>query len=118
MGANNDKENEKRRNEAKAKVCEASEILATSEGILDTELWHSLFLSIDVPTHVSNAAHHLHTALPCDVLAHMRAATEMKLDCARSDKPSTWEGSKALLQNSNDGISSKIQALLRDLPLG
>lgn len=115
--ANDDEENNDRRNDAKTKVREAAGILANSEGVLDADLWRSLFLSIDVPTHVSSAAHHVHTALPRDALQHLRAATEMKLDCARSDKPPAWEG-EASLQNTSAGLSSKIQALLRDLPLG
>ena len=60
---NDDEEEDERRNEAKAKVIEASHILSTSEGLLDAEMWSALFLSIDVPAHVNNAPHHTHTAL-------------------------------------------------------
>ena len=112
-----DEEVTTKRAEAKMKVREASEMLATSEGVLDGELWHQLFLSIDLPVHVSNAPHRIHTALPQDALAHFRAATGMKIDCSRTDAPESWVGRE--LEGSNySGLSSKVQALLKDLPIG
>jgi hypothetical protein len=97
--------------DAKKRVVEASKLMESSDGILKGELWHALFLSIDLPTHVSNAPHRQHTALPQDALAHFRAATGMKIDCSRSDTPESWVSKQT-------GISSKIQMLLHDLPLG
>ena len=107
-----------KRASAKSKVMEASELLETSDGILEGSLWHHLFLSIDVPTNVSNAPHRVHTALPQDVLAHFRAATMMKIDCNRPESPSSWTTS--LFQEKDDlsGLSSKIRMLLNDLPQG
>jgi len=96
------------REKAKSKVREASDMLESSNGVIDGGLWHSLFLSIDVPVGVSRRAHPIHTALPRDVLAHLRAATGMDLDCPRSAMP----------QRNEHGLSSKVQALLRDLPSG
>lgn len=96
------------RNKAKGKVREASDMLESSNGVIDGDLWHSLFLSIDIPVGVSRRAHPTHTAIPRDVLAHLRAATGMDLDCPRSAMP----------QRSEHGLSSKVQALLRDLPPG
>ena len=109
--ANNDEEELKQRTQAKTKVIEASKVLATSEGILDAEMWQSLFLSIDVPTNVDNSPHHLHTALRRDVLAHFRAACGMRIDSPRSSAPSSD-------QPITTGLSSKIQTLLHDLPFG
>ena len=83
-------------------------MLEVSNGVIDGDLWHSLFLSIDVPVGVSRRAHPVHTALPRDVLAHLRAATGMDLDCHRSVIP----------QRNEYGLSSKIRALLNDLPKG
>jgi len=112
--ANDDEDNEDMRNKAKKKVREVSEILENSEGVLlDGKMWNYLFLSIDIPTNVSNEPHHHHTALPRDVLAHIRAATGMKIDCGKSVKPQCWGA-----RETTAGISTKIQALLRDLPLG
>ena len=108
---NDDEEEDERRNEAKAKVIEASHILSTSEGLLNAEMWSALFLSIDVPAHVNNAPHHTHTALRRDVLAHFRAACGMEIDCSRNAKPNTN-------RDANAGLSTKIQSLLCDLPLG
>lgn len=99
---------------AKSKVMEASKLLETSDGILDGNLWYHLFLSIDLPTNVSNAPHRVHTALPQDVLAHIRAATMMKIDCNRLESPSSQLKEKDNLS----GLSSKVQMLLNDLPLG
>lgn len=96
------------RSRAKRKVREASDMLEASNGVIDGDLWHSLFLSIDVPVGVSRRAHPVHTALPRDVLAHLRAATGMDLDCHRSVIP----------QGNEYGLSSKIRHLLNDLPKG
>mmetsp|Transcript_40151 Transcript_40151/g.82611 ORF Transcript_40151/g.82611 Transcript_40151/m.82611 type:complete len:886 (+) Transcript_40151:499-3156(+) len=96
---------------ARQKVREASDMLESSNGIIDGALWKSLYLSIDVPAHASTRAHPIHTALPRDVLGHIRASCAMKADCSRSDTPSSNGGATA-------GLSSKIQALLRDLPHG
>ena len=109
--ANDDEEELKQRTQAKAKVIEASKVLATSDGILDADMWQSLFLSIDVPTNVDNSPHHLHTALRRDVLAHFRNACGMRIDAARSATPSSD-------QPITTGLSSKIQTLLHDLPFG
>ena len=108
--ANDDEEDLQQRKEAKAKVREASAILDTSDGLLDAEMWSNLFLAIDVPTHVNNAPHHTHTAIRRDVLSHFRATCGMEIDMSRNSKPSS--------EDANAGISSKILALLRDLPLG
>ena len=96
---------------ARQKVREASDMLESSNGIIDGALWKSLYLSIDVPGNASTRAHHIHTALPRDVLGHIRASCAMKVDCSQSETPSSNGGATA-------GLSSKIQALLRDLPHG
>lgn len=106
-----------KREEAKSKVLEASELLDNSDGVLEGELWKYLFLSVDIPSHVSHAPDRSHTALPQDVLAHFRAATGMKIDCSRNNMPASWMGTT---KKADDvcGVSSKVQALLNDLPLG
>jgi SNF2 family DNA or RNA helicase len=110
-----DEENERRREEAKAKVLTASDMLASSEGVaLDGELWNALYLAIPLPTHVSHDPHHLHTALPRDFLAHVRAATAMTAGASRTDKPFSWSEQTS----TTAGLSSKIQQLLHDLPMG
>ena len=112
---NDDELNERRHHEAKAKVLEASNMLASSEGVaLDGDLWNALYLSIPLPTHVSHEPHHLYTALPREFLAHIRAATGMGAGCSRVDKPFSW-GEQT---GTNAGLSSKIQQLLYDLPKG
>ena len=90
-------------------------MLASSEGVaLDGELWNALYLSIPLPTHVNHEPHHLHTALPRDFLVHIRAATGMEVGCRRADKPISWSEQIS----TNAGLSSKIQQLLHDLPIG
>ena len=74
-------------------------------------------MSINVPSHVSAAPHRLHTALPRELLAHFRAATGMHVDSAKADEPLLWASDDAS-RNNTHGLSSKIQALLRDLPHG
>ena len=107
-----------KREEAKNKVLEASELLDTSDGVLEGELWKYLFLSIDIPSHVSDAPDRCYTALPQDVLAHFRAATGMKIDCSRGNVPTSWMSAKSKKSDDFCGMSSKVQALLNDLPLG
>ena len=112
---NEDEENERRHKEAKAKVLEASNMLASSEGVaLEGELWNALYLSIPVPSHVSHDPHHLHTALPREFLAHVRAATGMEACSSRLDRPTAWSEEVS----NTAGLSSKIQQLLIDLPQG
>lgn len=101
---------ERRVVEAKNLVIQASSLLDKSHGQLDGSMWHALFLSFDLPPGVSRRAHEKFLAIPRDVLAHLRAATEMGVDCKRIEKPSSTTSASA-------GRSSKISALLRDLPL-
>ena len=62
-----------------------------------------------MPTHVSNRGHGTFTAINREVLSHMRAATGMPIDCGRQAK---------LPENVDAALSSKVQALFRDLPVG
>lgn len=76
---------------------------------------HSLFLAIDVPAHVSQRGDRTHTAIPRDFLAHVRAATGMTINNGSNVIPPSLNGRQKRLDVS---LSSKVQALLRDLPAG
>mmetsp|Transcript_1813 Transcript_1813/g.1717 ORF Transcript_1813/g.1717 Transcript_1813/m.1717 type:complete len:404 (-) Transcript_1813:151-1362(-) len=101
------KEEEKHRQAAKKEVQRLSHLLDNSNGIVDGSLWLALYLSLDVPFDSNNRSHPIYTAIPRDVLTHIRSATGMEVHCSRYDKP-----------QDNVGLSSKLKSLLRDLPKG
>jgi hypothetical protein len=75
-------------------------------------MWRALYLAFDLPPDVPNRGHYLLTAIPRDVLTHLRAATGMgSVNLKRSDRPVPGSSKDA-------GRCSKIEALLRDLPRG
>ena len=57
---------------------------------------------------MSNRGHGTFTAINREVLSHMRAATGMPIDCGRQAQAGVVDAA----------LSSKVQALFRDLPLG
>jgi SNF2 family DNA or RNA helicase len=99
----------KEREAAKEIVREAGRMLEESKGQLSAEMWRALYLAFDLPPHLRNEGHYLFTAIPRDVLTHLRAATGMQLHCRRGDTPMAGSVKGA-------GRCSKIQALLNDLP--
>ena len=98
-------EKEEQKQAAKKIVRQVSRVLEESNGIIDGSLWRALYLSFDAPVGVSDRAHPVHTAIPRDILAHMRSVTGMKVDASRLDKP-----------QGDFGLSSKMKQLVRDLP--
>jgi len=107
-------ERENQRRAAKKKVEEVAHLLenasSSKEGgfHIDGPFWKALYLSFDLPVGASNRAHPIYTAIPRDVLAHIRSATGMAADSSRAEKPI----------GHDVGLSSKLKWLLRDLPIG
>lgn len=81
-------------------------MLNSNHGQLSPNLWEALYLSMDLPTNVSHAAHNVFTAIPRNFLAHLRHATAMPVHCTR----------KQPVETGMCHLSSKIRALLSDLP--
>lgn len=90
---------------AKALVRQAADMLDCSKGRLEPELWEALYLAIDPPPDAHRSAHHIHTAIPSNALAHLRLATSMPVD----SHPNTTVSCCSLL-------TSKVRALLTDIP--
>lgn len=97
---------ERRRDQAKSLVQQAAAMLDSNHGQLPPHLWEALYLSIDAPIGVSQADHNALTAIPPLVLAHIRNATSMPVHCTRQEPRHGREYA----------LSSKIRALLSDLP--
>jgi SNF2 family DNA or RNA helicase len=95
---------EKRREEAKSLVQQASHMLETSNGQLEPHLWEALYLAIDLPLGADKAVHGTFTAIPGKFLAHLRHSTGMPAHCGPNEGLSSFE------------LPSKIRALLSDLP--
>jgi len=102
-----DEQRNSQREDARLKVREASKMLEESNGQLDGGMWHALFLSFDVPDGVNTRGHANFPAIPREVLAHVRKATGMDIQCSRNDRPA----------GKRIGFSSKVLALLHDLDL-
>jgi len=68
------------------------------------------FLSFDLPAVASLRPHYQFTAIPKEVLAHMKIATGMEINCRQTDIPPNGTVTKAWR-------SSKIKALLSDLSM-
>jgi superfamily II DNA or RNA helicase len=95
---------EKRRADAKSLVQQASTMLESSNGQLDPYLWEALYLAMDLPHGANTSVHGTFTAIPGQVLAHLRHATGMPLHCGAHETLDTAQ------------LSSKMRALLEDLP--
>ena len=96
------------RSGAKSLIRKAAKMLEESNGQLDKDMWLQLFLAIDPPTHVSQRGDPRVSAIPREVISFFRAAT-----CFAQ-----VHNNAAALPDLNPahGLSSKMQALLRDLP--
>jgi len=101
---------DEKRIRAKRIIQAASKLLETSNGQLEAAMWEQLYLSIDLPVGVSRAGEPRLTAIPLEVLQHLRSATCMNTH----NKPASTPLSGPL--GFQNGLSSKIQALLSDLP--
>jgi SNF2 family DNA or RNA helicase len=100
-----------KRLEAKQIIQQASKMLETSNGQLEAAMWEQLYLSIDLPTDVSTAGEPRLTAIPREVLQHLRAATGMETHCKSHEIPPN-----GLNGETRNSLSSKIQALLAEIP--
>ena len=100
---------DQRKATAKEKVMQASAMLEKSNGQLDGSMWHALYLSFDLPNGCDTRAHRIFTAIPRNVLGHIKVATGMEIYCNRLQRPNPGCPKIA-------GRSSKVQALLDDLP--
>jgi SNF2 family DNA or RNA helicase len=100
----------KQRTKAKTVIKQAAQMLEKSNGQLNPELWLQLYLSIDVPDHVSQRGDFRLSAIPKELVAFFRAATGFSeihnKVCALPDIEPLH------------GLSSKAHALVRDLPKG
>lgn len=103
--AGDDERFKERQAQAKTLLQTAATMLNDNHGQLSPDLWEALYLSMDLPSNVSHAAHSVFTAIPSRVLAHLRHATAMPLNCGKK-------------QPGDMGyyLSSKLRALLSDLP--
>lgn len=97
-----------KREQAKATIREASDMLSSSDGVLDGDLWESLFHSIDLPVGIEPRSHGTYTALEPSFFAHLRSACALNAASKPSDTP----------RDVDDGLSTKVRALLIDLPQG
>lgn len=100
----------KRRQEAKSLVQRVAKLLDESNGQLDPQIWHQLYLSIDLPPNVDASRCSRFRAIPPDLLAHLRAATNIRMGASKSEMPN------ASVVGAQAGLSSKVRALLADLP--
>lgn len=95
---------------AKTIVREASRMLEESHGLLEPEMWDQLYLAIDAPDGCDDRLDSRVSALPRHFLAHLRSCIQgLPLHGSPSDKPLSLAGEHSCL-------SSKVKALLRDLP--
>jgi hypothetical protein len=90
-------------------VREAGKLLDESDGQLDAEMWRALYMSFDLPAGIPNRGDPALTAIPREALTHLQGATGMKLNCLRSERPTSGSVKGA-------GRCSKVQKLLEDLP--
>lgn len=98
----------KQRSGAKNLIRKAAKMLDESNGQLDQDMWLQLFLAIDPPTHVSQRGDPRVSAIPREVISFFRAATCFEQVHNNATAVPTVEPAH--------GLSSKMQALLRDLP--
>lgn len=103
---NDDEAKDEKRKNARSLVREISEKLENSNGQLEPYLWEALYLSHDVPS-ASKARNPSYTAIPGELLAHLRHATGLSLS-------GRIKGDIAEVLETN--LSSKIRKLLDDLP--
>lgn len=106
--ANAEQQEAAERSKAKNVIQKAAKMLDESNGQLNPDMWLQLFLSIDPPRHVSHRGDPRVSAIPKEVISFFRAAT-----CFEQ-----VHNSASALPNLDPthGLSSKMQALLRDLP--
>ena len=100
---------EERRQAAKSLVQRVGKLLDESNGQLDSQIWQELYLSIDLPPNADRSRHPRYNAIPGDLLGHLRTATGMVSVGTRQDQ-------LPLTNGRNVGLSSKVRALLADLP--
>jgi hypothetical protein len=98
-----------RRSEARRIIKKASDMISESNGELDPELWEQLYHSIEIPQNVDSSRHCKVSVLPGDFMGHLRSCTGLPVLCHPSQTPVT-------LSAQSQCLSSKIKALLRDLP--
>lgn len=99
-----------RRQQAKALIQKVARLLDESNGQLDSQIWEELYLSIDLPPDADSSRLSRFNAIPGGFLGHLRGATEIKIDARPNEMP---KGAGA-----DAGLSSKVRALLADLPRG
>ena len=101
---------EEKRQEAKSFVLKVAKLLDESNGQLDAETWEALYHSIDLPPQADDSREARLNAIPGELLAHLRQATQLHMNARPNDTPNT-------ARFGNDaGLASKIRALLADLP--
>lgn len=108
LSSNLEKAETRKRAKAKTAIQKAAKMLEESNGQLDPDMWLQLFLSIDLPTKVSLRGDNRLPAIPKEVIAFFRAASGFHQVHNRGTELPNVE--------PMHGLSSKMQALLRDLP--
>ena len=103
------KEEEKNGEEHKGIVEEALELLSQKHGFLPPDMWSHLFKSIEVPSFVTRSRHAHFSAIPGDFFAHLRSLYGDDLSPKKSFVPQR-------LTKESSWLSSKVKALLHDLP--
>eukprot|EP00548_Thalassiothrix_antarctica_P009465 CAMPEP_0194162918 /NCGR_PEP_ID=MMETSP0152-20130528/79758_1 /TAXON_ID=1049557 /ORGANISM="Thalassiothrix antarctica, Strain L6-D1" /LENGTH=316 /DNA_ID=CAMNT_0038872861 /DNA_START=480 /DNA_END=1427 /DNA_ORIENTATION=- len=106
LSSDNENIDAEKRSRAKESIRKAAKMLEESNGQLAPELWHQLYLAIDIPGHVSQRGNPLLSAIPKEIVTFFRAATYMSSVNNKADASPTL----------GHGRSSKIQALLHDIP--
>jgi hypothetical protein len=105
------KEDEKvvveRKRNARRLVKKAAKLLKEKEnGALDPRLWHALYETMELPDNADETRDRRFPAIPGDVLGHVRIASNLPVH----SEP------KATNSLESPSFSSKVRALLKDLP--
>lgn len=98
---------EERKNNAKQLVQKAAQLLKENgNGALDPRLWQALYETMELPEDADKTRDRQFPAIPGDVLGHVRIASSLPVHSGPKTTPSL----------ENLSLSSKVRALLKDLP--
>jgi hypothetical protein len=98
-----------RKNEARQIVQKAAKLLKENgSGVLDPRVWQALYETMELPKRADSARDRKFPAIPGDLLGHIRTATNLPINY----------GAKSPVDPKSVLFSSKVRALLHDLPKG
>ncbi|KAG7355848.1 SNF2/helicase domain containing protein [Nitzschia inconspicua] len=98
---------EERKNDARELVRKAAKLLQENgSGALDPRLWQALYETLELPDDADRSRDRHFPAIPGEVLGHIRVASQLPVH----------SGSKVTGSMKSLALSSKVRALLSDLP--